>query len=629
MYYATQQDMSFHRIPSKMRIGFGGKSGRVGLGIEFVSSSIQMADYAFTDIAPKLVGQELLFDYARRMVVQPYTQFNENGKDFGINILTVAGSFLPGTYYFRMTAVLDGLNEILVLETSIVTTTNLKFFPIPWIRAGSISRRLTSLNVYFGQDNGTGSIAYNLFMNYPVSDPLIKNKLWNLDNNGLLQFTQPASIDTNIYTETSSARDPGDNAVGSWVVPTDEWQHQDNEIVVTGAAGAYFTTSRIKATGIDFYFQIGMILPSGGLSVPLKSNVLYTLYSQYKCTSHDSITCTLVVSFVVNGVKQNSVQIPAFPGVLTDFSFDMISPVFKDTDTVSIRIDYISAAPNNLYELDGISITNFKVIEKQTNYLDADTLLGVLDESQMGYLPASSLVKDWGCAIVRGGCSFVGNAFIDQKYPTLIFFSPVSGDGTSQYDVIPDDEANILDADKDSFRGETVIALAQMNNTWIAALTEGGGAIINPDTGETQEVPRGLGILSKDSIAYFRGRIFWGSTDDLVATDNSGYNADQIDANSVRDIYKLVPDKTLVTGCIDQYGCYHVGLGLNSVVQELLMTDRGWFDLSREHYPQVLRNCFLGVVWFMDPQGNIYSGPTVLPNDVGYADIYGDFRSGW
>ena len=608
MNSVTADKISFHRIPSKLRIGFGGKENCIGLAIQYIKDNLQLDTYSFPHEESSLVGNEHIFANANEMVVTPYTLFNEDNKDFTLDILTASGSFPAGTYYFRLTGLMDGTDEVLLYETSIVTTTNLKFFPEPLIRCGSFSRRLTSLNVYFGQDNGTGAIDYYFFKNYLVSNPIVANKFWHIYNDGTLQFTQTSSIDTNIYTETCSARVTTDNSIGSWVVPTSEPSHADNEIVVTGTTGAYFLTTRVKSGSLAFMFKVGAVLPKTAFA-SLKSNVLYGFTLTYKATNFAGAAGTVTVSFLLNGIVDSQVQFTALASTSYTVSFNLTSPTFSDSDTVTIQIDYQTPSPYNFYPLDGLSITGFQIIESQTNYLDVGTELGSLDITQMGYVPTLDLVKDWACALVRRGSTFVASAFIEKLYSTLVFFSPVSGDGNPMYDVLI--AGNFLDADKDNFRGESIIAMAQLLNTLLLVITEAGGVIIDPDSGETQEVSRGFGIVTKESLRSYRGMLFWASIHDFVATDSSGYTAQAISEDSVRQFLIAVPDNTKLSACIDKYGSYHVALGSDSPIKELVLTKRGWIDQSRTHCPTVMRNGFMDVVWFMDSSGNIFWIPTI------------------
>ena len=612
MANVTQQEISFHRIPSKLRIGFGGKVNRIALGIEYVSGTIQMANYAYQAVAPRVVGHELNFANSKKMIVQPYTQINEDNKDFGLNILVAADTvdgFPAGTYYFRMTAVLDGTNEILVCETSIQSIVNQQFFPIPWIRPGSISRRLTSLKIYFGQNNtNTNSIDYYFFKEIDVrlDGNSITEKYWSLNNDGRLVYTQSPAITTNIYTEASAANPVSStNVLGSWAY-FDPVNDPSNMVVeVIGSSPYYISVRNIYAYALA---SMRVILPAMAIPSPTYTPLSQALISNatYKIIFTCKSAVPMIVTFNVQSLSDSSVtsQVSTINTTTADQTITLYVTM-PDFSSVTDPIFLFTVEEiGGVFPTEHFDLRNFQVIQEQTNYLNVGTQLGSLDINQMGYTPTLNLVKDWACALVRKGSTFVASAFIDQLYSTLVFFSPISGDGNSQYDVLI--AGKFLDADKDNFRGESIIAMAQLLNTLLLAITEAGGVIIDPDSGETQEVSRGFGIVTKESLRSYRGMLFWASTEDFVATDPSGYTAQAIDEDSVRQFLKSVPDNTKLSACIDKYGSYHVALGKESSVQELLFTKRGWFDQSRDYYPAVMRNGFMDIVWFMDSSGNIF-----------------------
>ena len=107
-----------------------------------------------------------------------------------------------------------------------------------------------------------------------------------------------------------------------------------------------------------------------------------------------------------------------------------------------------------------------------------------------------------------------------------------------------------------------------------------------------------------------------------------GYSAKPISERSVREIYNNLPNKYLLSACFDKYGTYHVSLGEEAEYRELILTNRGWINQDRTHYPQVFRNGLGGRVWFLN-EGDIYAMPYDEEEFVGFADVYGDYRSGW
>jgi hypothetical protein len=111
----------------------------------------------------------------------------------------------------------------------------------------------------------------------------------------------------------------------------------------------------------------------------------------------------------------------------------------------------------------------------------------------------------------------------------------------------------------------------------------------------------------------------------------TGYIAEPISDRYVRDIYQAIADKSTAHCCLDKYGAYRIALKDSKTdleFPELLLTNRGWCDQERFHHPQVYRNGLGGRVWFMN-NGNIYAFPFDEEAFIGYADVYGNYNSGW
>lgn len=117
--------------------------------------------------------------------------------------------------------------------------------------------------------------------------------------------------------------------------------------------------------------------------------------------------------------------------------------------------------------------------------------------------------------------------------------------------------------------------------------------------------------------------MFYCSKDDIIQIPGGDNLPVVVSAGSVRGMYNQIKDKAIVAACIDLFGAYHIALGETESPNELLFVDGNWTDQQRDHYPKVMRNGYLGLVWFMDPLGNIYSNPDSLVNLIGYGTSYG------
>ena len=613
-YDVNREQISFYRILSKIRIGFGGISGRLAYGIEYVKNTIQLDDYAFPTIDPLLLGSELIFAHANRMILQPYTLFNQNNLDFVLDVLAEAGDFDPGTYYFRMTGMLDASDEILMAESEIVVGVASKFRPNPRIRLGSFNRRLTAVKIYFS----TNGDDYYLFQDLPVSvegGQTIDAKNMLLRDDGYLEFKEIASA-VNIFTEPNAAAPSDDNAVGSWItLPT-------YGTIGVVAATNFAIRALSNAVGCIALF------PLDQLDEEMKTGKRYTIILNCKHTA-PVWSDTLNFGFLgLDGVEIVAwVQIKALP-ITTSYVTYTFEIIFGDISAMThIWFQMFSAS----LEIESLTIT-----EKDSEFIAKDTELGAQDLVEMGYLPTFNHVRDWMDAVVLNGKTYVVGAFIEKRFDNDVFSSEISGLSANMHDIIT--AQNFFPVDR--YKGEVIVGLAVLSNNNLAVLKDGSVIILDPETGQIYEAAIGYGAKIKNTILVFRGTLIYGSNEDFIKMSApTGYEAIQISDRYIRDIYQALPDKTKAHACFDRYGNYRVALtNLNQSsagdavgdlpFPELLLTDRGWLDQKRYHHPQVYRNGLAGRVWFMN-EGDIYAFPFDESEYIGYADVYGNWDSGW
>ena len=618
-YNVLREEISFHRILSKMRIGFGAKEGRVGLGIEYAQRVIQMKDFAFTNTDPELVDKEYYFADCNRMIVQPYILFNEN-LDFDIDVLTDTGSFIAGTYYFRMSGTLNNTDQVMVVEKSITITDPSKFTVTARVKAGSLSRRLTSVKLFFS-NNG---LDYYFIREISFAETVaeITAPTWTLDDNGYFSIDL-VTTNTDLFVEDMCTSSLDSNNLGSWYAI----------ILRTGSTA---NLSVVAAT--NFALQIDPLNTSicnigyqtSNFSPLLKAGVTYDCVIRaqanvdYRCgvrLRYQPTDDEYIISYLADINIGTS---------YADISFQITIPfdfIQRSEDGLSfIYLDLAQQSSGYPDPADSIQIESFSIIETSQPEIDDDTILGAEMSAALGYQPTFNLVKDWQNAVYLNGITYVSPAFIEKRYETFVFGSQVSGDGANMHDVIPAG-ASVFPVDE--YRGEVVTGMVVMHNLNIAVFTDGGLIILDPDTGNTREVARGYGLKIKGSVVVFRGSIIYASDDDFIQiAAATGYEAVPISTRSVRKIYNNVPNKLLLSACFDKYGTYHVALGEEAEFRELLLTDRGWIDQDRQHFPQVFRNGLGGRVWFLN-EGDIYALPYNEDEFVGYADVYGDYRSGW
>ena len=615
-YDVNRKEISFHRIFSKMRIGFGGKEKRYGYGIEFIRSTIQLADYNFPSVDPELVGTEYIFAAGLKTMLSVYTAFDFN-EDYDFIIASAAGDLPIQTHYFRMTVVLDGTDEVMVKEKEIITTELSKLLALPVIRLGSFNRRITEAKIYYSA-NGDD---YYLFGNYSISNKgslEIDQKNLELMQNGYLacQLTSGA---TELHTEPNAASASDTNSVGSWTA----------FVSSTGLSSVVATNYALEMEALVTTIEMKIKYPLDKFAYDLKPGKKYTI--AIRCKASDPTEGALGLQILYNdpgagGILSIGLTSTFITNAYVDYTFEITLPTAHAADWLYFALTLggggMVAAGTK------VDIESFSIIEKDTAYLDTSTVLGESMLVELGYQPTFNLVKDWMDALVTQGRTWLAGSYIEERYDNLIFGSQISGLSANMHDVIP--AQTFLDVEK--YSGEVVVGIALLSNGTMVALKDGSLVIVEPETGQIYEVNVGFGCINKNSVLVVRDSLYYNSQFDIMKMSAAtGYIAQSISDRFVRDIYQAITDKSTAHCCMEKYGSYLLALvddkeGVE--FPELLLTSRGWLDQNRFHHPQVYRNGLAGRIWFMH-DGDIYALPFDEDAFIGYADVYGNYDSGW
>lgn len=620
-YDVLRKEISFHRVLSKMRIGFGGKEARVGYGIEYIKRTVQLADYDLGKILlvdPVLTDTEYIWATGNKVVVQPYIEFNYNAEDYILNVDTETGDYVPGTYYFRATAVLDGINEVMVAEEEIVVGANSKFLPALKIRAGSLSRRLTSIKFYFS----TTGDDYYLFneVTVAIDGDKIAAKDLRMDESGYLTFVSVASA-INIHTEPNAASPSDIDAVGSWE------SHQPTGVSLTSVAATNFA---LEFEGILTNLDMNIRFPLTALDEPLKPGRKYDVAITAITNAPTEGALGIGLLFDSGGGFYQKIGL-ASTFITSSYVIYNLEITIPETHVDEFEFLAVSFGGSGIVPIGTtVGIELITIIEQDTDYADLDTELGTQMLTELGYQATFNLVRDWMQGVVRRGITWLAGSFIkdDGRYDNKIFGSQISGLSANMHDVIP--AQTYLDVDR--YKGEVIVGMAVLSNSSLCVIKDGAAIILDPETGQIYETAIGYGGVIKNSILVIRGTIYWNAQDDIMSMNAAtGYIADQISDRYVRDLYQAITDKTTAHACLDRYGAYRIALvdDKEDVANpELLLTERGWMEQERYHHPQVYRNGLAGRVWFMN-DGNIYAFPFDEEAFIGYADVYGNYDSGW
>ena len=675
-YNVLRKEISFHRILSKLRIGFGGRQNRVGLAIEYVNRTLQLSDYIFSSVDPEILSTENIFATINKVIVEPYILFGESAisggsPDFAMQIDTAAGNFPVGTYYFRQTGVINGTDEVLLGESSINITSIQKFLIKPLIKVGSLSRRLTAIKTYLSENGDDYYLVDEFVVNLGGNNIDAQN--WEITDDGYLSFIVVVSS-TDLNTESNATSAADTNSVGSWT-SAQETTGQPMDVAAQANYALRITNNNLSASSIDF------IYPLASLAKVPNVGKIYSCTLNQKSSSGAATSELLILGNIRGSWDYRSLKIVGLTNAFVTYSFDVTIPdVFDDISACFLKIRCAKSV-GNWTTADTVEIEEFTFTENDTQFFDSGDELGSSMLTELGYQPTFNLVRDWMDAIVLNGITWLAGCWIEKRYDNKIFGSQISGLTANMHDVIP--AQKFLDVDR--YKGEVIVGIAVLSNNNLAAVKDGSVIILDPDTGQVYEAAVGYGGVIKNSILVIRGTIFWGSKNDIMSMSaSSGYLAEQITDKYVRDVYQQIKDKTTQSAVLDKYGAYRIaltddkvgatitagqfvidteyeivtvgttdftligaklnlpglkfratGIGVgNGTAQtvittpELLLTDRGWLNQERYHHPEVYRNGLGGRVWFMN-SGNIYAFPFDEEAFIGYADVYGNYNSGW
>jgi hypothetical protein len=229
--------------------------------------------------------------------------------------------------------------------------------------------------------------------------------------------------------------------------------------------------------------------------------------------------------------------------------------------------------------------------------------------SQLGYSPTTEFALSWDQAIVTGGKTFMVNPHMDKRYLNKIFFSPISGDGAFQYDVISPE--NYFDLE--NFDGNDLMGITLLPSMDFMAFKRNSVQRLDSGTGASTDIALGKGCISRESIVNFGNQIAWCGENDIYMTD--GVNVVNISDGAIRDLYRALSAKDAVFAVREEKdGAYRWTTGPMPTgepeggyyAEEFLYTKRGWTELALSHYPEKYVVAKDGSVWFMS-EGNIYA----------------------
>jgi len=618
MYQVQKQDIAVAKINSEMRLSFGSYENRVVMAIATKKTVLQLSGYSYTNVDQALTDSLDTFRKLERMVLEQYTVLDP-GNNYDISIDTSDGGAFPaGEKFFKMTALIDGISEVLVCEKTINDAGAKRYIPKPYVRYAAMSKRVTEFRIYFSADGFT----WNHYKNFTVRSTTLSKPTITLDNQGFLVFASPAG--TNFYIESSAASTVTDSAyLGSWKngIPLYTYDVLSAE---AGDGGTFFL--RLKNTrvvGLDSNAEIHLTLPEA-----LKANSDYDISFKLRVDITHTITMplkfTLAYTDPVTGLPgyaaSNSEQYLNL-GTWATYSFTLhtlstIESAYEFQFKISCQL---------LGGQSYIDVDDFTISEKTFQAIDDSYVLGANITAQMGYIPTFNLVKSWDDSLVFNGRVHVLNPFVEKRYDNMIYKSQI-GPTTYQWDAIVSE--GFINVER--HKGEISIGFALLQNLNILLIKDVSAEEINPETGQTTEIGDGIGGVARLGIVSSRNVITYPGKDDLIILNSTSGNVEQLPTEkTVRDKYSAIIDKSGIIAIRDLFNTYRFVANDPESGLEYLLTSRGFVENVKSHFPIAYDLGVSNLIWFMTAQGDIYSFAYQVDDFVGYADKYGDYRAGW
>ena len=503
MFNVTASDISFHKVLSDLRIGFGGQINRLGLSVGYRKKYWKIAS---TEMGSPTLSEVRTID---NLILDVYNGLEQ---DTGIDIeTTTPGDLVAATrYQFKLIGILDGFNKILLAENSIEWVTGTYSLVLdPKIRCGTQNKRLTGFELY----GAAGENApFFLLKTYELSSNTLGGGEYVIKDSGYL-YLESTFLD--IHTSDNAVLQPAgatQNAITGWTAfGTDSASLAAVTTAPTPQNGTHSMkvthTYTTKARAGAFYAKI--------LSSDLNYN--FNLYAQ----TSSAISITLYFVYNILGVISykaiKSIALPATTWTNINETFspgEYGIPGHTEVSVIGIAIDalLLPSASSGFLAIDNFHLyqetLSLKTID-QSSFDNAKLEM----TARLNYPPTFDMVRSWDQAIVTSGRTFVIGAYIDKRIDTVIYGSIISGTPAFMYDVITV-EKNITPMGKDE-----IIGIEVLPNLDLLVGKKNSVQYVDPDSGYSRGIYFIDGIISRRSMQNFGDKIMWCGENDIYVSD--------------------------------------------------------------------------------------------------------------
>ncbi|MGD1007438.1 MAG: hypothetical protein ABR980_09440 [Ignavibacteriaceae bacterium] len=597
IYNCAASDIVFHKVNDDLRIGFGGQANRTGIAIGYRQGYYLINDLGFSTIHTDLTAAGVVetFSTINQVILTPYIA---NPDGYGIDLTLLTGTLTAGIYYFRLTIMLDGYEEMLVADNSIKVDGTHDIQVNPWLILGKENIRNTEFFVYASTDG----ITYYQISDYLFTGDQYLSTAWQVNNNGQLYLNLTAAINSNpeLYTNLDAAN------------IADEQNSDVNWQVINPNEGGLLTVNTpgagSSAYDLKFYYdepigqKDGVRIPLTGLRT--KGKYTISIYFKTNITSKTIYVSLYCADLTAPLSGESITQTIAITNTFTQYIMQFDTSALNDAAAYLV-IEHIQGALDRSedFEYDLISVKANEVV----NYTPLISAQNVNEMSDiMGYTPDATLMTAWDQALVFHGRTYFLNPYVGGRLDGFIYVSIINAPNSFLWDIATADNYRELD----TFESYEVIGMILLPTMELLILMNNCITAIDPDTGIARNPIFNVGVISRDSIVNINGIIFWCDDEDIYMLNiGDGLNPKPLLENTIRDLYQALARKNLLFCVRDKYNTYRVRTYDPVNKTEYLLSKNGWIEEQKFNYPEIYRVSANKKLNFLS-QGNTYEMET-------------------
>ena len=298
-----------------------------------------------------------------------------------------------------------------------------------------------------------------------------------------------------------------------------------------------------------------------------------------------------------------------FPETYHDSRFNIPGLYIESDDGFS----YLIAADER-----GIQITEFTIQELPEENLNKNTELGTEINDELNYNSTDSLVKGWDFTLELGGRIYYFNPYTNKRYVNLIMVSHISPSNAFMWDLAS--ASNFREAGLKS--GDNIVGAILLPTTEILIIKNKSAQILSDDglVGILREPIEGITCVSRASITIINGTVYLCGIDEIYSLSTS-IGKRPLLKQTIRDLYLAIENKELIRAIRDRWDTYRIRIYDTENRTEFLLTENGWVEESKYHFPVIYREDFKSKLNFMATDGKIYGTLYAIEN-IGYGRLY-------